>query len=108
VGCSCCAGKTRLLLEASKHTPLILIRLDNSNVVYERLLAYVKQEKTKIAPTTSFEQWQSHNRRVMLYIRAFFLSYMLYARDYKGRHLLYLPHPYRATAMRFGCMWRRV
>jgi hypothetical protein len=81
------AGKTRLLLEASKRTPLILIRLGNSNVVYTRLLEYVEQEKTKIDRDTSFEQWLLRNRRVLLYIRAFFLSYMLYAREYKGTYL---------------------
>jgi len=75
-----------MLLEASKRTPLILIRLDNSNVVYKSLLDYVKQERVKVGPKTSFERWRAHNRRVLLYIRAFFLSYMLFAREYKGTH----------------------
>lgn len=82
------AGKTRSLLEASKRTPLIIIRLDNSNVVYKRLLDRVEEEVAKVKPDTSFDRWRQCNRRVMLYVRAFFFSYMEYAHDYKGACLI--------------------
>jgi hypothetical protein len=75
------------VLEASKRTPLIIIRLDDSNTVYRRLCSYVEKEKDKLRLDTSFQEWRACNQRVMLYIRHFFLSHMQYAVDWKSTHV---------------------
>jgi hypothetical protein len=75
-------------------------------VVYEHLLGYVNQEKAKITDTTSFMQWQSCNHQVMLYIQAFFLSYMLYTSKYRSTHPKILPrhnHVYGDTNVYIMC-----
>jgi len=76
-------GKTRLILEASKRTPIIMIRLDHTNVAYARLLSLVEQEQNKVTRATSFDDWRTCNRRIMLLVRIFFFAYMKYAFLYK-------------------------
>jgi hypothetical protein len=78
------AGKTRLLLEASKRTPMIIIRFDKTNVIYKRLCRYVKEERKGVTRETSFNEWRARNQRVLLFIRLFFLSYMRYTAEFQG------------------------
>jgi hypothetical protein len=75
-------------MEVSKRTPLILIRLDDTNPVYLSLLRRVSAEASGVAVETSFNDWLQCNRRVMNLVRLFFLSYMIFAQAFKGKCVL--------------------
>ncbi|KAL6049917.1 hypothetical protein QOT17_018637 [Balamuthia mandrillaris] len=77
-------GKTRLILQLSKRTPLILIRLDKTNAAYRSLRRFISDEAQKIKVETQFEDWQLCNRNIFNHIRLFFLSYLIYAKEWKN------------------------
>lgn len=75
-------GKTRMLLEVSKLTPLIVVRLD-PNPAYDTLLRLCSVEATRKA-LASLEALKTCHQRILLYIRYFFYAYLKYTQLFLG------------------------
>lgn len=75
------SGKTRLLLEASLHHPMILISFKKGNTLYWDTLTQSLDEH-KIS-CKNFEQRLFHNHMIILKLRIFLLSYLDFALLYK-------------------------
>lgn len=75
------SGKTRLIIEASVHHPIIMISFKKGNLAYwNTLLASVKKNETTC---NSFEERQFHNRIIMMKVKLFILSFLDLAFLYK-------------------------
>lgn len=73
----------------SKKRPLILVRLLKPNDAYDELV-YRVCKYADVVPTSSFQQREASNQRILLLIRAFFLSYMIYTKEYLGKNTFLL------------------
>eukprot|EP01087_Luapelamoeba_hula_P011852 TRINITY_DN3279_c0_g1_i8.p1 TRINITY_DN3279_c0_g1~~TRINITY_DN3279_c0_g1_i8.p1 ORF type:complete len:484 (+),score=35.40 TRINITY_DN3279_c0_g1_i8:184-1635(+) len=80
------AGKTWLIIEASKQIPIIYILLISTNRAYGRLCRYVSLQQEELLTNNKeelqFENSRRCHNRIIFYIRCFFLAYMEYYKEF--------------------------
>lgn len=74
------SGKTRLIIEASIHHPLILISFKKGNTAYKSLVASIREQQKECK---TFNEREELNYLILLKIRVFLLSFMDFAKLFK-------------------------
>jgi hypothetical protein len=74
------SGKTRLMIEISLTTPLILISFKRENMAYQELESIVDVEKRKLS--TDFNEFQARARRIFFLVKVFYLAYLRFFGHY--------------------------